>query len=79
MYGEHYVFGVAPPDDDGEGEGEREGEEEEEELESAEVGKLLPIERSLIRKLRAIKFQIAVRLTRHLKQQLLYVFVCVYL
>ena len=56
MYGEKYVFGIAPPD------GEGEDEEEDEDFESAEVGKLLPIERSLIRKLRVTKFEVAVRM-----------------
>ena len=64
MYGEHYVFRVNPKvgdDEGGEEEGE-EGEEGEEEIdvENAEVGQLLPKERSLIRKLRVTKFEVAV-------------------
>ena len=72
MYGERYVFHTTPKykgredaeveKEKEEGEGEGEGEGAELDVENAEVGQLLPKERSLIRKLRLIKCEVAVSL-----------------
>ena len=59
MYGEKYVFGVADPDEGKEGEeGEVEGWGDD--MENAEVGKLLPVESALIRRIRVTKFKLMV-------------------
>ena len=54
------MFGETPSDVE-EGE-EGEVEEDDRDVETAEVGKLLPSERSLIRKLRIAKVEISVRM-----------------
>lgn len=56
MYGEHYVFGVPHPTE--EEEGEVEGWDAD--MENAEVGKLLPVESALIRRLRVTKYKLVV-------------------
>ena len=48
------------PDDNEEEEGEGEGEGGDD-IENAEIGQLLPKERSMIRKLRLVKVELAVR------------------
>ena len=67
MYGERYVFPEYKGREEEEvekekEEGEGEGEGGELDVENAEVGQLLPKERSLIRKLRLIKCEVAVSL-----------------
>ncbi|CAI8010254.1 E3 ubiquitin-protein ligase MARCHF6 [Geodia barretti] len=57
-YGEHYVFGVTHPDEGKEEEEETEVEGWDADMENAEVGKLLPVESALIRRLRVTKFKL---------------------
>ena len=61
-YGEHYVFGVTHPDEGKEEEEETEVEGWDADMENAEVGKLLPVESALIRRLRVTKFKLVVSL-----------------
>ena len=61
MYGEHYVFGVTHPDEGEENE-DKEVEGWDDDMEIAEVGKLLPVESALIRKIRVTKFKLVVSL-----------------
>lgn len=59
MYGEHYVFGVPHPTE--EEEGEVEGWDAD--MGNAEVGKLLPVESALIRRLRVTKYKLVVSIS----------------
>ena len=73
MYGEPYVFGVANASEAAEVEEGEVTEGWDADMENAEVGKLLPVESALIRRLRTIKFKIVVRAAL---LELPYPFVC---
>ena len=56
------MFNTKPGDNgEEEGEGEGEGGDDMDNVENAKIGQLLPKERSMIRKLRLVKVELAVR------------------